>query len=579
MGIVSKGVPVVSGVAYAPALWLRKPQFHDDTTNSNATDQTIDCAREVRRFTEAADQVAERFNERALQTVGSASDILTVSAAMATDPAWRKATIDLINTGVPATRATTTTLGEIARKFVASGTVLADRVTDLVDLRDRILAGLHGLPEMDLPQPDSPVVLLCDDLAPADTAALDPKMIQGLVCRHSGPTSHSAIIARQMGIPCIVSTQGLDNIEDGTLVLVNGTKGTVKVNPDPGHARSLVALEEARHEAASKWVGPAKTRDGIRTYLYANVQNRVGALQAKEVGAEGIGLLRTELAFIGHTMEPSIEAQARAYQNITDVFPDDRIIVRTLDAGSDKPVAWAGTQPEENPALGVRGLRTRGRRPEVLEHQLDALAIVNEGRNDPLNVMAPMVATLEEAAEFAEKVRTRGMVPGVMIEVPAIAFLAGPLLEIIDFVSLGTNDLTQYLMAADRTNPHVATYLDAWQPAVLAMINSVARAAGATGKRACVCGEAAADPVLGAVLLGMGVTGLSMAPSAIRTVGSFIGQINLETCKRAATAVLGASAGNNFAKYSGAFNASEARERALAVLADAGVEFGFSEGS
>ena len=564
--INARGIPVVTGAAFAPVRWVVRPQpisLDSQTVPKELRDH------EVERFVEAADNVTARLLSRAEKSVGSSSDLLRVAAAMATDPAWRSATTKLIQAGTPADSAATQTIADIARKFVAAGDTLAERVTDLIDVRDRVVAEIHGMPEGALPELDKPTILFCDDLAPADAGALDPKYVKALVCRGGGPTSHFVIVSRQLGIPCIISAKGIDNGEDGELALVDGANGHITINPDAGHARSIIALDEARHQAEDNWEGPACTKDGIRIYLYGNVQDRMQALQARKMGADGVGLLRTELTFLGTRNEPNLDAQIRAYKSVIDVFPDKRFIARTLDAGSDKPVVWAGTQPEENPALGVRGLRTILRKKEVLLHQLDALAEVSAGRKEPLRVMAPMVSTLDEAQMFADLVRERGMSPGIMIEVPALAFLADPLYQIVDFTSLGTNDLTQYLMAADRTNPYLASYLDAWQPAILTLIAHVARAAARHGKQACVCGEAAADPVLASVLTGMGVHGLSMAPSAIKTVGSYISQLNLDTCKRAAIAVIGNDPGDMYGPYTGAFSAVDARERALKIFNEA----------
>ena len=216
------------------------------------------------------------------------------------------------------------------------------------------------------------------------------------------------------------------------------------------------------------------------------------------------------------------------------------MVIRTLDAGSDKPIAFANMEEEENPALGVRGLRISGQNPELLQNQLDSIAKAAEGRVGKTWVMAPMVATVPEAEWFAEEVRRRGLTGGIMVEVPAVAVLAEQFLAKVDFVSIGTNDLTQYTMAADRLSPHLAEYTDPWQPGVLALIASTAAAGKKLGKPVGVCGEAAADPVLACVLHGMGVTSLSMASSAVTSVGAQISAVTEEQCVAAAEAIKGA---------------------------------------
>jgi phosphotransferase system enzyme I (PtsI) len=251
-----------------------------------------------------------------------------------------------------------------------------------------------------------------------------------------------------------------------------------------------------------------------------------------------VGLLRTELAFLGRAEEPGVEEQAAAYAAVFAAFPGRKVVLRTLDAGSDKPLAFATPPEEPNPALGVRGLRIARRNPGILDRQLDAVAEAARRTGATPWVMAPMVATVPEAADFAARVRARGLVPGVMVEVPAAALQADRLLEHVDFLSIGTNDLSQYTMAADRLSADLADLTDPWQPAVLALVAAAAEAGRRTGKPVGVCGEAAADPLLACVLVGLGVTSLSCAASAVPGVGARLRTVDLATCRRAAEAVL-----------------------------------------
>jgi phosphotransferase system enzyme I (PtsI) len=253
-----------------------------------------------------------------------------------------------------------------------------------------------------------------------------------------------------------------------------------------------------------------------------------------------VGLLRTELAFLGRAEEPSVEEQAAGYAEVFAAFPDGKVVLRTLDAGSDKPLAFATLPDEENPALGVRGLRTARRDPGLLERQLDAVAEAARRTGTRPWVMAPMVATVAEAADFAGRVRARGLVPGVMVEVPAVALLADRVLTHVDFLSIGTNDLSQYTLAADRLSADLADLTDPWQPAVLALVAATAAAGVRAGKPVGVCGEAAADPLLACVLVGMGITSLSCAASAVPGVGARLATVDLEACRRAAEAALAA---------------------------------------
>jgi phosphotransferase system enzyme I (PtsI) len=323
-------------------------------------------------------------------------------------------------------------------------------------------------------------------------------------------------------------------------VLLDGEQGTVAVDPDPAAAADRVAAARAAAAALAGYRGPGATRDGHPVPVLANVQDGAGARAAAAAAAEGVGLLRTELAFLGRAEEPSVEEQADGYAEVFRAFPDGKVVLRTLDAGSDKPLAFATLPDEENPALGVRGLRIARRDPGLLERQLEAVARAAEATGTQPWVMAPMVATVAEAEDFAARVRARGLVPGVMVEVPAVALLADRVLAHVDFLSIGTNDLSQYTLAADRLSADLADLTDPWQPAVLALVAATAAAGTRAGKPVGVCGEAAADPLLACVLVGMGITSLSCAASAVPGVGARLATADLEACRRAAEAALAA---------------------------------------
>jgi phosphotransferase system enzyme I (PtsI) len=433
--------------------------------------------------------------------------------------------------------------------FTGMGGLMAERVTDLRDIERRMVARLVGEPEPGVPVPDEPCVLVAADLAPADTAGLDPALVLALVTERGGPTSHTAIIARQLGIPCVVGTHGALELTPGSQVLVDGTTGFIEVEPDAEEAKRLVAEDREQREALATWAGPGATADGKPVRILANVADGESARSA--VGSspvEGVGLFRTELSFLNSKDEPSIEDQAGIYGEVLSAFHgsgpggrDRYVVIRTLDAGSDKPLAFANMVGEENPALGVRGLRLAFGNPGLMERQLDAIALAAEQSGTETWVMAPMVATVAEAAEFAEQVRDRGLKAGVMVEVPSAALLAHRMLEVVDFLSIGTNDLTQYTMAADRMATDLAHLTDAWQPAVLQLIAITAEAGRRADKSVGVCGEAAADPLLACALVGMGITSLSMAAAAVRPVGAQLATVTFDQCEEAAEAALAAS--------------------------------------
>ena len=443
---------------------------------------------------------------------------------------------------MPAVRATVAAATQFIEMFTKMGGLMAERVTDLKDIRDRVIAELAGLPEPGVPVPEQPSILCAEDLAPADTAGLDPHRVVGLATSLGGPTSHTAIIARQLGIPCVVAVGGLDDVPAGTMVLLDGNRGTVTLDPDRADAAAAVASADVAAAAMAGWSGPGATSDGHAVLILANVADGSAARAARQAPVEGVGLFRTELCFLDRDSEPTVAEQASIYAEVLDAFAGHKVVIRTLDAGSDKPLKFVTSPEEENPALGVRGFRIAKSNAELVARQLDAIAEAGLQTGNAPWVMAPMIATADEARRFADLARDRGLFPGVMIEVPAAALLADRILEHVEFLSIGTNDLTQYTMAADRMSAELATLTDPWQPGVLALVAQTARAGAAVGKPVGVCGEAAADPLLACVLIGMGITSLSAAASAVTPVGAKLASVTLQQCRDAAEAVLATAA-------------------------------------
>ena len=537
--VVLTGTPVVPGVALGPVI---RPSGAVRLPEGDAAEvPESERPAERERFVAAAGIVAGRLADRAAAATGVSAEVLSTTAGLARDRGLLSAVEQRIDAGAPAAVATVAAAQQFVDMFTALGGLMAERVTDVRDIRDRIVAELTGQGEPGVPMPDVPSVLLADDLAPADTAGLDPTRVIGLATRLGGTTSHTAIIARQLGLPCVVAVGGLDDVPAGVTVLLDGEQGTVTVDPDAAEARARVDAARIAAESLAGYAGPATTRDGHAVQVLANVQDGAGARAAVAAHAEGVGLFRTELSFLGHGEEPSVAEQAAGYAAVFDAFTGRKVVLRTLDAGSDKPLAFATLPDEANPALGVRGLRIARRDPGLLERQLDAVAQAARETDSTPWVMAPMVATVDEAAAFAGQVRARGLVPGVMIEVPSAALLADRLLEHVDFLSIGTNDLSQYTLAADRLSADLADLTDPWQPALLLLVSMTAQAGLRAGKPVGVCGEAAADPLLACVLVGLGITSLSCAASAVAGVGSKLGTVDLATCQQAAEAALAAA--------------------------------------
>ncbi|MEU4442646.1 phosphoenolpyruvate--protein phosphotransferase [Actinosynnema sp. NPDC050801] len=516
------GVGVSSGRASGPVVRVAEPLGEPPAGPAPA-----DPAAEAARIRPAAQAVVAWLQERAATTSGEAKDVLETTAAMAADPALLSQAEKLVTSeSLPAARAVHQAAAGFISALEAAGGYMAERARDVRDVRDRLVAELLGVAAPGVPSLSSPSVLVARDLAPADTAGLDPAMVLALVTEEGGPTSHTAILARSLGIPAVVACRGILDL-DAPALLVDGDTGVVQASDGTVRAAHVAGRAE--------WNGVGALRDGYRVKVLGNVGSPADAVAAAAGGAEGVGLFRTEFCFLSASSEPSVEEQREAYAAVLAPFAGKPVVVRTLDAGADKPLPFLAPEPEPNPALGVRGLRVAFDRPDVLERQLEAIALAAADTDAEVSVMAPMVATAAEAAWFVERARAAGLRrAGVMIEIPAAALVAHEVLAVVDFVSIGTNDLAQYVFAADRQVGAVAALNDPWQPALLRLIKLVGEAGTALGKPVGVCGEAAADPLLACVLTGLGVTSLSMNHTALAGVGAKLASTSFDLCQLAA---------------------------------------------
>ena len=531
-----RGIGVSPGAAVGPVVQVRPPARPPEHEPAPA-DPTTEHARIKGVF----DSVAATLEERAAAADETAQQILTATALIARDKGLQKAIGKHLASGMGPTTAVTAAVQEYAAQFEALGGYFAERVTDLKDVRDRAVARLLGHDDPGVPDFHVPSVIVAHDLAPAETATLSPTMVRAIVTEAGGRTSHTAILAAQLGIPAVVQFPAATGIPAGTIVAVDGDSGEVTLDPSEEHQRELVGRRERRRAALAGSHGPGRTRDGHPVALLANIGGVEDAVAAAAQDLEGVGLFRTEFVFLSRDTAPSLQEQTEIYRKVFEPFGSRRVVVRTLDAGADKPLAFADLGPEENPALGKRGLRLSALRPELLDTQLEALGVAARATAAEVKVMAPMVATPEEAAWFARRVRENGLPSvGVMIEVPGAALLAGHVLAEVDFASLGTNDLAQYTMAADRMEGTLSDLLDPWQPAVLQVIGLACDGARLAGKPIGVCGEAGGDPLLALVLAGLGVASLSMAPSKVPIVRHALGLHTLATCHGMATTALAA---------------------------------------
>ncbi len=536
-----RGTPVVPGVAAGPALLVRG-EVSPDAIAVFGDGDFADTDAALSAFDAAVSEVVDTFTRKADAASGAAAEVLTASVGLARDKGLRSEVAKSLTAGTPLVEAVAAAVEQFVTIFTTMGGLMAERVTDLQDIERRVVAHIVGEPEPGVPTASEPSVLVAEDLAPSDTAGLDPELITALVTERGGATSHTAIIARQLGIPCVVGVAGITAVTAGTLLVVDGESGEIEIGVDPDEASHRVEASREARAALASWSGPAVTTDGTPIKLLANVADGPSAVQASTEPVEGVGLFRTELCFLNATEEPSVEEQGVIYARVLGAFGEGQhVVIRTLDAGSDKPIAFATMPGEENPALGVRGLRLSFGNPGLLERQLEGISLAAAATGTETWVMAPMVATVAEASGFADKVRAYGLKPGVMVEIPSAALLAHRMLEVVDFLSIGTNDLTQYTMAADRMSTDLAHLTDPWQPAVLQLIAITAEAGTQAGKPVGVCGEAAADPLLACALVGMGITSLSMAARAVRPVGAQLSRVSMDTCEHAAEAALGAS--------------------------------------
>ncbi|HRW18600.1 MAG TPA: phosphoenolpyruvate--protein phosphotransferase [Dermatophilaceae bacterium] len=530
----TQGIGVSPGAAVGPVVQVRPPVRAPEGEPAPA-----DPTAEHERVKAVFESVAVTLEERAATADDTAQQILTATALIARDKGLMKAIGKHLLTGKGPATATTAAVEEYAAQFEALGGYFAERVTDLKDVRNRAVARILGKEDPGVPPFSEPSVIVAHDLAPAETATLDVAKVRGIVTEAGGRTSHTAILAAQMGIPAVVRLAGATAIPAGTIVAVDGDSGLVTIDPSEDYQNQLVGRREKRAAALAGSSGPGLTADGHPVPLLANIGGVEDAVAAGGLDLEGVGLFRTEFVFLSRDTAPTLAEQTEIYSKVFEPFAGRRVVVRTLDSGADKPLAFADLGPEENPALGKRGLRLSAHRPDLLDTQLEALSAAAKATSADVKVMAPMVATAEEAAWFARRVRENGLPSvGVMIEVPGAAISSRHVMAEVDFGSLGTNDLAQYTMAADRMEGELSDLLDPWQPAVLQVIGLACDGARLAGKPMGVCGEAGGDPLLALVLTGLGVGSLSMAPSKVAMVRFALARHTLAECQGMAQAAL-----------------------------------------
>ena len=532
-----RGVGVGRGIAIGPILRMPDP-LPEPVDGPHAGDADAEYA----AVETSLAAVARELSANGERAGGSAKGVLDAAAMMAQDPMLTDDMKLRIQGGKSGERAVFEAFGAFQEALIGMGGYMAERATDLGDVSQRIVAHLRGVAAPGVPTSDTPFILVAPDLAPADTALLDLDKVLGLITRDGGPTSHTAILARSKSIPAIVGVTGALDLTDGTVIIADAAAGLITVDPtDAAVAEATARIAERAAQAAAP-ITDGALADGTKIPLLANLGSPKDAAKAVELGAEGVGLFRTEFLFLDSATAPTVEDQQAQYTELLEHFPGKKVVVRALDAGADKPLSFLNDAHEENPALGLRGLRALRASEQILTDQLQALVNTQAATKADLWVMAPMVADADETDWFVKRGKELGLkTVGVMAEVPSLAVLADQVAAVSDFVSIGTNDLTQYTLAADRMLGSVASYQDPWHPAVLRLVKLLGDAGAAAGKPVGVCGEAAADPQLAVVLVGLGATTLSMTPAALADVRAELGTVTLEQARARADAALSAT--------------------------------------
>jgi multiphosphoryl transfer protein len=536
------GAPASPGLAIGRVFQHRHAAIHVEEVGGTPDEERAKLGAAIREAARQIEALQHHTSDR------SKAQIMGVQLALLEDPDLVDATERLLREGMSAAFAWQAAFGEHAAKLEGlESALLRERAADVRDVGRRLLALLAGVTQSKVEVPEG-AILVADELTPSDTAGFDRSKLLGFCTTTGGSTSHVAILARSLGIPAVC---GIDeaalSLANGTQVVIDGTSGSLRVSPDEGFATEVqerIASHAARALVdASAAFGVARTKDGHRVEVVANVTNAKEAREAVAAGAEGVGLLRTEFLFGHREAAPSEDEQAAEYRAVAEALGKDRpFVVRTLDVGGDKPLSYLPLPKEANPFLGLRGIRVSLERPDLFRTQLRA--ILRAAPFGDVHVMFPMIATLDEvrAAKqiLAEEQRAipHAVKVGVMIEVPSAAVIAEVLAREVDFFSIGTNDLTQYTMAMDRGHPKLAREADALHPAVLRMIAMTVEGAHEHGKWVGVCGGLASDPLAVPLLTGLGVDELSVSVPAIASVKAALSRWTLRACTTLATDVL-----------------------------------------
>ena len=554
-----RGIGAAPGLAVAQVLIIRQAP-ESVTVMQPIKREQVEV--EVNLFRQAVDVAAAQLGaimERA-RKVGDETKVEIIGAQrlMLTDPTIEDEVRDKIGTRFySAIGAVSETVEEQAELLSGlEDPYLRERAADVRDIGYRLTAILQGTPEQDLSTLTEEVILVGREITTSQMASIDATKVKGIVAEVGGKTSHTAILANNMGIPAVMGCAGvLDALRDGELLLVDGDKGLVETSID-SNRRIMIESEMGRRKSLEENLWnlvdkPTRTRDGYAVYLEANIMDPAGAENAQQLGADGIGLYRTEFLFMDRAAAPTEEEQYEVYTKVLELMQGKPVIIRTLDIGGDKNIAYMNLPKEENPFLGYRAIRICLDDTELFMTQLRA--ILRAAAHGRARIMYPMIASLEEVRaanrilEAAkESLRTEGaafddsLQAGIMVEIPSAAVTADLLIREAAFFSIGSNDLTQYTLAVDRQNGKISSLFNPFQPAVLRLIRTVIETANRAGggKFAGMCGEMASDPLATLLLLGLGLTEFSVNPSALLKIKNIITSVDRSYAQMVAAKVM-----------------------------------------
>ncbi|WP_347993295.1 phosphoenolpyruvate--protein phosphotransferase [uncultured Eubacterium sp.] len=549
-----KGIAGSEGIGIGKVVLIEE---HDLTVEKKSV---TDTDAELKRLQEAIEKFVSITNEMAdkmEKTVGEQdADILRGHIIMLQDPMIEEQISALmISEKISAEMALEQVLDQTAEMFAAvPDELIQQRATDLMDIKSRMLKILMGIEEVDISQVPENTVLVARDLTPSMTAGINPANIAGILTEVGGRTSHSAILARAMEIPAVLSIEGICGIvKNGDTVVLDGSKGEAIVNPDEATVKEFekkFADYAAEKELLKAYKGkPSQTKDGVKVELVSNIGKPEDADKVVECDGEGIGLFRTEFLFMDRDSVPTEEEQFEAYKKVAETLKGKPVIIRTLDIGGDKAIPYLGLETEENPFLGFRAIRFCLKRRDIYEVQLRAL--LRASAFGDIKIMVPLVTGVDELRAvkvILEDIKrqldkdgiayNKDVKVGVMMETPAACMMADALAKEADFFSIGTNDLTGYTMAVDRGNAKVAYLYSTYNPAVLRAIKRIIECGKAEGIMVGMCGEAAADPKLIPLLLAFGLDEFSVSATSVLKTRKTISDCSIDECKTLAEKVM-----------------------------------------